>query len=371
MVPNVCPDLSDPNIYMVAYQSAATMVEGTSTTSGATSHVPREPELDAASPYEPPAKRTKADVPGSAKQSSTRQAPSHRTGRAVGAGPQAACNTAFVNIRDHVTARFGVLSDFLRAGLQHYVTLPGKAGVPQLGTGIAGSQWEALGSGSPDGSRRHKMLQQHIVKLICDLRTAFPDRVRLGRVGNRHTGNGPSITHYHVWGANASNWQAWNDKTGDLQRTCAGSGQAAGLRNNKPVPGWFGIVTTPVNGYGRPQLKHPSGDVTNVAEETSGAPSSNVPQFPLTHPDFKADHWYDALVATKCQRQRLALAYSVVGIDPDGLVGDKAKIVRIQYLRQSTQVHPDKKNFADSKARMTLLVKAYELVQEELQPRKV
>ena len=122
-----------------------------------------------------------------------------------------------MKIRDHLTIRFGALTNFLAAGSHHRVTLPGNAGRVHLGTGIAHSQWEALGSGSPDDLRRHEMLQQHIVKLVLDLRTAFPKQVKVGVVGNRHAGPGPSTTHYHVWGANASNWQVWNDQTGVLQ----------------------------------------------------------------------------------------------------------------------------------------------------------
>ena len=126
VVLNTCPDLSDPDIYMVAYQSAATMERGASAACGATFHVPRESDPNAATPYEPPTKRAKADVPNAAKQNLRRATP-NRPGRAVGAGPQAACSTVFVNIRDHVTMRFSVLSDFLGAGLHHCVTFPGNA----------------------------------------------------------------------------------------------------------------------------------------------------------------------------------------------------------------------------------------------------
>ena len=209
------------------------------------------------------------------------------------------------------------------------------------------------------------MLQQHMVKKILNLRTAFPAQVTLGRVGNLRTGPGPSITHYHVRGANASNWQAWNDQTGFLQRTCSGYGQAAALQQNRPVPGWFGIVTAPVKGYSKPQLGHHSREVTKVVEN-SGAPSFDLPRYALTHPDFSAKHWYDVLRNARCRQHRLVLAHSVVGVEPDGSIGNKAKMVKVAYLRHCGPVHPDKTNFADSEDRMMLLVKAHELLQSEL-----
>ena len=115
---------------------------------------------------------------------------------------------------------------------------------------------------------------------------------------------------------------------------------------------------------------HHSHKVAKGAKGNSRASSLDLPRYPLTHPDFNAQQWYDVLVEAKCKQHSLAVAYNVVGIDPQGLIGDKANIVKGQYYRQCIQVHPDKQNFADCEDRMQLLVKAYELVQNELQQRK-
>ena len=88
---------------------------------------------------------------------------------------------------------------------------------------------------------------------LCDM---FPGRVVFGRVGD-----GACATNYHVWGANADNW---NLRAG---QRIFGSGMAAAMGVQKE--GVFGIVRAPARcgksactramplGYCRPPSQHP------------------------------------------------------------------------------------------------------------------
>ena len=57
---------------------------------------------------------------------------------------------------------------------------------------------------------------------------------------------------------------------------------------------------------------------------------------------------------TECQRHMLAVAYRVMGIDPETLVGDKVKTVRRCYIDASVRV------YVDCDVRIPCLVNAYE-----------
>ena len=63
---------------------------------------------------------------------------------------------------------------------------------------------------------------------------------------------------------------------------------------------------------------------------------------------------------TECQQHMLAVAYRVMGINPETLVGDKVKTVRQCYIDASVRVHPDKKEYVDCDVRFPCLLNAYE-----------
>lgn len=111
-----------------------------------------------------------------------------------------------------------------------------------LGTGLAMGQWTQAGD---KNNKIANAMVNGIGVLIKRLELEFHGRIDFGFVGpdKKHTPPNrlpPSEDYWHVWGANAGNW---NLTKGD---TITGGGQAEGM--GKQGPGVFGMVTTPTAG---------------------------------------------------------------------------------------------------------------------------
>ena len=135
----------------------------------------------------------------------------------------------------HVLSRFAQLANIMLTKPEVTATIPSDDGEePRLGKGLAVDQWL---------SKFTQQQYQHFINALdrsaYRLQQTFPGRVIFGRVGT-NTSSPPSDVNYHVWGANATNWNLR-----DGQRI-TGGGMAASMGVQRK--GVFGIVTTPVSG---------------------------------------------------------------------------------------------------------------------------
>lgn len=155
-------------------------------------------------------------------------------------------------IKGHIELRFQELEFYLQANKSLIVTIAGSSHGHALGVGIARNTWQnSIGYGA------YNDLNEFIGKKVNKLMDDFPERVKLGFIGDRNLlkqRNGingvprmnttqiqsvPEINKnsIHVWGANESNWNL------NLNILISGSGQAHVI--GKQIPGNFGIVTMP------------------------------------------------------------------------------------------------------------------------------
>jgi hypothetical protein len=140
----------------------------------------------------------------------------------------------------HVHSRINELASILANNPQATATVPSDDGsTPCLGKGLALSQWKVRprwASAVPQLDFTDGQYQSFIAALdaaLYRLRDMFPGRVVFGRVGSE-AAEPPSSSHYHVWGANASNWSL---PTG---QQIMGGGMAAKMGIQRE--GVFGIV---------------------------------------------------------------------------------------------------------------------------------
>ena len=181
----------------------------------------------------------------------------------------------------HARKRIAELAEILirKQDAKATIASDGDCREPRLGKGLALQQWKVNAVPAPlyltaltytshrlrcrpsaqDKGFTDAQYQRFIDALdesIYNLREMFPGRVVFGRVGD-----GACATNYHVWGANAGNW---NLRAG---QRIFGSGMAAAMGVQKE--GVFGIVRAPARcgksactramplGYCRPPSQHP------------------------------------------------------------------------------------------------------------------
>jgi hypothetical protein len=137
------------------------------------------------------------------------------------------------------------------------VTIAGDANKDKisLGTGLAKNQWIEKGY----TYEQYRQFMDHLHQSLKGLKKKYNARVVYGKVFRHESGmneppeDGASATHYHVWGANGSNWDLKHDTS------ITGKGQARAMKTMGP--GVFGIVTTP--SFGKPELKESAEEKTN------------------------------------------------------------------------------------------------------------
>ena len=143
----------------------------------------------------------------------------------------------------HVYKRFAQLADVLLAKPAARVTIPSEDGIThRLGKGLAVQQWKVSFT-----TEQYERFIDCLDTVVYQLKDTFGGRVVFGRVGidssarpSSLSSSPPSPTNYHVWGANAMNW---NLREGQL---ITGGGMAAAMGVQKE--GVFGVVTTPLSG---------------------------------------------------------------------------------------------------------------------------
>lgn len=148
--------------------------------------------------------------------------------------------------RHHVIERVDILREKLAADDIFRVTIAGKAAViagkggkkkivspakPMLGHGVAQAQWRAAGL-----AKAYYPYIRFLDRKLLQLYEDFPEQVTFGQVDGRVAGP----RHYHVWGANAWNWNLADGEK------IIGGGQANAFSVQKE--GVFGIVTSAKHG---------------------------------------------------------------------------------------------------------------------------
>ncbi len=160
-------------------------------------------------------------------------------------------------ITEHINARFDELEEKLKNPNFQIVVPGGKyqqgksnpnaqigttGYAHNLGIGFAIDQW---GTG-PEGKEASDEVIKLITERLTKLSTTYPDRIVYGWIGKGSKypiGKDPQSNkyYYHVWGANAGNWDKQGSKIDGLE-------QAQSMRESGAEDGGFGIVTTPVGG---------------------------------------------------------------------------------------------------------------------------
>ena len=153
----------------------------------------------------------------------------------------------YIVYEQHVNERVYQLDELMTTYKSIKVTIAGDANGDKisLGTGLAKNQWIEQGY----TYEQYRQFMDHLHQSLKGLKKKYNDRVVYGLV----SGSGASATHYHVWGANESNW----DLKHNVQIT--GEGQARAMKTMGA--GVFGIVTTPL--FGKPELKESAEEKTN------------------------------------------------------------------------------------------------------------
>lgn len=139
--------------------------------------------------------------------------------------------------REHVKERIDFLKERLAAEEHFQVTIAGDSAGPMMGHGVAQAQWREAGLADA-----YISFVNYLDRKLLQLQHAFPDQVQFGRVNGKYA----SHSHYHVWGANAWNWNL------DDGEKIVGGGQAKAFKIQKE--GVYGIVTSAKHGP-------PNGDI--------------------------------------------------------------------------------------------------------------
>jgi hypothetical protein len=161
----------------------------------------------------------------------------------------------YIIYEQHVNERVYELDELMTTDNTIKVTIAGDANGDKisLGTGLAKNQWIEKGY----TYEQYRQFMDHLHQSLKGLKKKYDGRVVYGLV----SGSEASATHYHVWGANESNWDLKHDTP------ITGKGQAEYMKTMGP--GVFGIVTTPV--ADPPHLRHDGEEkIKEYADFTAG-----------------------------------------------------------------------------------------------------